>query len=75
MDQPDFNTVNYINSLFPTEQSLSNIDDVINKLENNVQNLDKDIRSIVRGQTIVVNDGKVAVKEAHKVIKLLFFHI
>ena len=73
MDQPDFNTVNYINSLFPT--SLSNIDDAINKLENNVQNLDKDIRSIVRGQTIVVNDGKVAVKEAHKVIKLLFFHI
>ena len=29
LDQPDFSTVDYINDLFPTEQSLNNLDDVI----------------------------------------------
>ena len=32
LDKPDFNAVEYINTLFPTEQSLSNIDDVIGKI-------------------------------------------
>ena len=29
LDQPDFSTVDYINGMFPTEQSLNNLDDVI----------------------------------------------
>lgn len=32
LDRPDFDAVEYINGLFPTEQSLSNIDDVINRI-------------------------------------------
>ena len=32
LDRPDFNAVEYINSLFPTEQSLANIDDVVHKI-------------------------------------------
>lgn len=32
LDRPDFNPVDYINTLFPTEQSLSNIDDVVGKI-------------------------------------------
>jgi len=32
LDRPDFNAVEYINTLFPTEQSLANIDDVVNRI-------------------------------------------
>jgi len=32
LDRPDFDAVDYINSLFPTEQSLSNIDTVVNRI-------------------------------------------
>lgn len=31
LDRPDFDLVEYINELFPNEQSLSNIDEVIKK--------------------------------------------
>lgn len=33
LDQPNFNSIEYINALFPTEQSLSDINDVISKLK------------------------------------------
>uniref|UniRef100_A0A8D2EZS8 VPS53 subunit of GARP complex n=1 Tax=Theropithecus gelada TaxID=9565 RepID=A0A8D2EZS8_THEGE len=32
LDRADFNAVEYINTLFPTEQSLANIDEVVNKI-------------------------------------------
>jgi hypothetical protein len=32
LDRLDFNAVDYINTLFPTEQSLANIDDVVNRI-------------------------------------------
>jgi len=32
LDRPDFDAVAYINSLFPTEQSLANIDEVVNRI-------------------------------------------
>jgi hypothetical protein len=31
LDKPDFDLIEYINELFPNEQSLSNIDDIICK--------------------------------------------
>ena len=31
LDKPDFDLIEYINELFPNEQSLSNIDDIISK--------------------------------------------
>lgn len=75
LDQPNFNVVDYINSLFPTEQSLSNIDDVVNNMELKIRNIDKEIRSVVRGQTNVGQDGRAALEDAQKVIKQLFVHI
>ena len=75
LDQPNFNVVDYINSLFPTEQSLSNIDDVVNKMELKIRTIDKEIRSVVRGQTNVGQDGRAALEDAQKVIKQLFVHI
>ncbi|KAK0180845.1 hypothetical protein PV327_003183 [Microctonus hyperodae] len=75
LDQPNFNVVDYINTLFPTEQSLSNIDDVVNEMEYKICSIDKEIRSVVRGQTNVAQDGKAALDDAQKVIRQLFIHI
>ncbi|XP_063986761.1 vacuolar protein sorting-associated protein 53 homolog isoform X2 [Diachasmimorpha longicaudata] len=75
LDQPNFNAVDYINSLFPTEQSLSNIDDVVNEMEYKICSIDKEIRSVVRGQTNVGQDGRAALDDAQKVIRQLFIHI
>ena len=37
IDRPDFNAVDYINALFPSEQSLSNIDDVLNRMKQKIR--------------------------------------
>ncbi len=63
--------MDHINTLFPTEQSLSNIDEVVNKIENKIHTIDKEIRSVVRGQTNVGQDGRAALEDAQKVIKQL----
>lgn len=57
LDQPDFNEVDYINSLFPTEQSLSSIDEVVSNMQMKIQSIDDEIRSVVRGQS---NVGQVS---------------
>ncbi|XP_073430642.1 vacuolar protein sorting-associated protein 53 homolog isoform X3 [Dendrobates tinctorius] len=72
LDRSDFNAVEYINTLFPTEQSLSNIDDVVNRIRLKIRRLDDSIRTVVRGQTNVGQDGRQALEEAHKAIQQLF---
>lgn len=71
LDNPDFNTINYINALFPTEQSLNNIDSVVSKMEYKISTIDDEIQSLVRGQNVSRLDGQKALEEAHKVIKEL----
>ncbi|KAI2656273.1 hypothetical protein H4Q32_013151 [Labeo rohita] len=51
LDRADFNAVEYINTLFPTEQSLANIDEVVNNIRLKIRRLDDNIRTVVRGQT------------------------
>ncbi|XP_072265998.1 vacuolar protein sorting-associated protein 53 homolog [Pyxicephalus adspersus] len=75
LDRADFNAVEYINTLFPTEQSLSNIDDVVSKIHLKIGRLDDSIRSVVRGQTNVGQDGRQALEEAQKAIQQLFGNI
>lgn len=75
LDNPDFNPTDYINQLFPTEQSLSNIDDVILKMECECGQIDDNIRSVVRGQTTTGQDGRRALAEAQNVITHLFGQI
>uniref|UniRef100_A0A665UKN0 Vps53 N-terminal domain-containing protein n=1 Tax=Echeneis naucrates TaxID=173247 RepID=A0A665UKN0_ECHNA len=72
LDRAEFNAVEYINTLFPTEQSLANIDDVVNKIRLKIRRLDDDIRTVVRGQTNVGQDGRQALEEAQIAIQLLF---
>ncbi|KAH3887882.1 hypothetical protein DPMN_011904, partial [Dreissena polymorpha] len=75
IDRPDFNPVDYINQLFPTEQSLSNIDEVVGKIRYKIRHLDTDIRSVVRGQTNVGEEGRGALEEAQRAIHDLFTKI
>ncbi|GCC24612.1 hypothetical protein chiPu_0003014 [Chiloscyllium punctatum] len=75
LDRADFNAVEYINTLFPTEQSLANIDEVVNKIRLKIRRLDDDIRTVVRGQTNVGQDGRQALEEAQKAIQQLFAKI
>ncbi|KAF7380281.1 hypothetical protein HZH66_014636 [Vespula vulgaris] len=75
LDEANFTVVNYINSLFPTEQSLSNIDDVMNEMEQKIHTIDKEMSAVVCGQTDIGQDGKAALEDAQKVIKQLFVHI
>uniref|UniRef100_A0A8C2VME0 Vacuolar protein sorting-associated protein 53 homolog n=1 Tax=Chinchilla lanigera TaxID=34839 RepID=A0A8C2VME0_CHILA len=70
LDRADFNAVEYINTLFPTEQSLANIDEVVNKIRLKIRRLDDNIRTVVRGQTNVGQDGR-QVKEITRDIKQL----
>ncbi|XP_068140136.1 vacuolar protein sorting-associated protein 53 homolog [Drosophila tropicalis] len=75
MDAPDFNTVDYINQLFPNEQSLVGIDETIQRMQCEVSLIDDNIRSVVRGQSNTGQDGQLALCEAQKVIGSLFSHI
>lgn len=75
IENPDFNAADYINQLFPTEQSLSTIDEVLIKMENECQQIDENIRSVVRSQTTTAQDGRCALSEAQKVIGQLFEQI
>uniref|UniRef100_A0A8C1SKB8 Vacuolar protein sorting-associated protein 53 homolog n=1 Tax=Cyprinus carpio TaxID=7962 RepID=A0A8C1SKB8_CYPCA len=70
LDRADFNAVEYINTLFPTEQSLANIDEVVNNIRFKIRRLDDNIRTVVRGQTNVGQDGR-QVKEITRDIKQL----
>ncbi|KAL3271117.1 hypothetical protein HHI36_021612 [Cryptolaemus montrouzieri] len=75
LDEKDFNTIDYINSLFPTEQSLSNIDEVVAKFENKIVTIDNEITTVIHGQVEASQEGREALDEAQTVIKELFFHI
>ena len=47
-DSPDFNAVDYINEMFPTEQSLHRIDEVMSQMTEKVSSIDDEIRDVVR---------------------------
>lgn len=67
--------VNYINALFPTEQSLSNIDEVIGKVKSEIRELDAEIRSTLRNQTEAGDEGQQALRDAQSAIAQLFIQI
>eukprot|EP00112_Aurelia_sp_Birch-Aquarium-sp1_P023247 Seg685.3 transcript_id=Seg685.3/GoldUCD/mRNA.D3Y31 product="Vacuolar protein sorting-associated protein 53-like" protein_id=Seg685.3/GoldUCD/D3Y31 len=75
LDSKDFNPVDYINTLFPTEQSLANIDDVVGRIRLRIRRLDGEIRTAIRGQTEVGHDGREALEEAKSSIQDLFTKI
>jgi len=75
LDRPGLNVVDYINTLFPTEQSLTGLEDTISELNNRVENIDIETRDMVRSQVAVGGDAAVALEEAQLAILQLFSQI
>lgn len=75
LDKSDFNATEYINRLFPNEIALNGIDDVIMRMTVEVQVIDDNIRSVVRGVSTSGTEGKQALDEAKKTIQQLFSQI
>lgn len=75
LNSSDFDPTDYINQLFPNEQSLSNIDDIINRMELQISELDDNIRGVVRSQSQTGEQGKQALEEATSTIVQLFSQI
>lgn len=72
LDDPEFNSVAYINSLFPTEQSLAEIDVAVGRVRVKVARLDADILGAVREQTTAADDGRAHLQTAQQCVKQLF---
>jgi vacuolar protein sorting-associated protein 53 len=72
LDDPEFNSVAYINSLFPTEQSLADIDTALSRVRVKVSRLDADILGAVREQTSAADDGRLHLQTAQQCVKQLF---
>jgi hypothetical protein len=75
LDSKDFDPIDYINQLFPTEQSLAGIDDTMTRMRVKMRTLDEEIRTVVRGQADVGHDGRQALEEAQLTIQELFGRI
>ncbi|XP_074604263.1 vacuolar protein sorting 53 [Brevipalpus obovatus] len=75
LDQCDFNSIDYINDIFPTEQSLTNIDDTLSKMKGKILSLDQEIRCVVRGQSDVESEGRAALEDVRRVISILTTNI
>jgi hypothetical protein len=58
--------------LFPTEQSLANIDEVIGTVKSKIRSLDNDIRLTIRGHSDTEIDEHRTLEEAQNSILLLF---
>ncbi|KAJ6657310.1 hypothetical protein lerEdw1_002677 [Lerista edwardsae] len=69
LDRADFNAVEYINTLFPTEQAYKQSPVHVYL---GGKRLDDNIRTVVRGHTNVGQDGRQALEEAQKAIQQLF---
>ncbi|VDP90730.1 unnamed protein product [Echinostoma caproni] len=61
--------------MFPTEQSLANIDEAIAETEKKILELDVETRDIVRGRFHSEDEGQEVVQEAMQMIQSLFVRI
>lgn len=72
LDDPEFNSIAYINSLFPTEQSLAEIDNAVSRVRVKVARLDADILGAVREQTSAADEGRVHLQTSQQCVAQLF---
>uniref|UniRef100_A0A1I7VT28 Vacuolar protein sorting-associated protein 53 homolog n=1 Tax=Loa loa TaxID=7209 RepID=A0A1I7VT28_LOALO len=62
---PDMNVVDQINTLFPTEQSLSQLDSVMHSIEDEIVGLDCQLAKLVETHGKAGAEGDQALHEAH----------
>ena len=75
LDQADFDPVRYINTIFPSEQSLAGLDPFIAKLKQRIRKVDAEIQSSVRVQTTSKEEGARALANARSGMTDLFGRI
>eukprot|EP00052_Salpingoeca_macrocollata_P024764 m.223021 g.223021 ORF g.223021 m.223021 type:complete len:878 (+) comp22314_c4_seq5:1676-4309(+) len=75
LDNADFDAVGYINSIFPNEQSLANLDDFVIKLRTKIKRIDDEVGMNIRAQTRAVHDGGRALADAQAGMDELFAKI
>ncbi|KAH9257196.1 hypothetical protein BASA81_004585 [Batrachochytrium salamandrivorans] len=63
LDSGEFNCIEYINRVFPTEQSLASADKVLEKLRHQIKFLDNEIKSLTRYQTDASQQTKQELEE------------
>ena len=61
--------------MFPTEQSLSNLDSVLADMKCQISGMDEEMRRVVRGQTSVGDDAAASLEDAQSSIVQLFVQI
>lgn len=71
LDATSFSAVDYVNSLFPNEQSLANVDIVLRRLQTKVRSTDAAIVDAVRDQTTAGRKGLTDLGEAKNAIASL----
>ena len=68
LERLDFDATEYLNETFPTQQSLTNLEDVIVAMSDRISRLDSEISDVVRGMQSVESEGKEALQDAQQVI-------
>jgi vacuolar protein sorting-associated protein 53 len=74
-DGPDFDPIAFINTHFPTEQSLANMEVVMGRLRLKIRKIDDETAKIVRTQAAVREQGNEELDAAKKHIAELFSKI
>lgn len=77
---PDLDLTSHINKLFPTEQSLSQLDSVIESIENEITDLDDEMAVLIEEHGKAGADGSNALLQVNckiifKINKKFGFHI
>eukprot|EP01117_Protostelium_nocturnum_P009871 TRINITY_DN3519_c0_g2_i1.p1 TRINITY_DN3519_c0_g2~~TRINITY_DN3519_c0_g2_i1.p1 ORF type:complete len:846 (-),score=252.04 TRINITY_DN3519_c0_g2_i1:36-2573(-) len=72
LDEPSFNATEYINSIFPDTNSLSELDPAIGRIRSRINRADEDILLAVREQVSSGNRGRQSLEESKNTIKNLF---
>ncbi|KAK3809950.1 MAG: Vps53-like protein [Benniella sp.] len=75
LDAQEFNTVEYINRIFPNEHSLATVDQVLAKLQAKAKQVQEELRELTRAQTDGGQKSQEEVEAAKKGIEMLFFKI
>lgn len=70
MDQPNFDRIAYINTLFPDVLSLMSLDPAVAKLKSKIKKMDEDIVKEVRNQSNVGAQGKKDLEDAKKSVNV-----
>ncbi|UXI17130.1 hypothetical protein NH340_JMT03073 [Sarcoptes scabiei] len=66
--QNEMTTIEYINKIFPNEQSLSNIDELLRILKDKINILDNEIRQDICSQKISEENGRKTLENARNLI-------